>query len=113
MLNTFASLLRQNTREHVDYVIRYGGEEFLLVLPGTDLAGGELLAERLRASCAEIPTYHTADQKINATASFGVAAIKFSADGKAISGPALIAAADTLLYDAKNAGRNHVRSGEL
>lgn len=113
VLCTFSSLLQQITREHIDYVIRYGGEEFLLVLPGTDLTGGALLAERLRAAFAENPTCHTADQIINMTASFGVAAVNFAVEGKMISQYALITAADTLLYRAKDAGRNLVESVEL
>jgi len=113
VLRTFSSLLQKITREHVDYVIRYGGEEFLLVLPDTDLAGGALIAERLRVALAENPTCHTVNQTINMTASFGVAAIDFSAKGKIISQYALISAADELLYKAKDAGRNHVMSIEL
>lgn len=113
VLRTFSSLLQQITREHVDCVIRYGGEEFLLVLPDTDLAGGALLAERLRVALAESSTCHTADQKINVTGSFGVAAINFSDEEKTISQYALIAAADKLLFNAKDAGRNRVKSGEL
>lgn len=109
----FSQLLQQGTREHVDYVIRYGGEEFLLILPGTDLAGGELLAERLRIAFSENPIFHAADKKIRMTASFGVAAINFSDEGKTISQYELITAADKLLYKAKEAGRNLVESVEL
>jgi diguanylate cyclase (GGDEF)-like protein len=112
-LCTFSTLLQKNTREHVDYVIRYGGEEFLLLLPDTDLAGGSLLAERLRIALASNTTIQNLENNISLTASFGVASINFSIDGKLTSPHALIAAADALLYDAKNSGRNLVKSSEL
>jgi diguanylate cyclase len=101
------------TREHGDCVIRYGGEEFILVLAETDLAGGEHLAERLRVAFAENPAHHTADNTISLTASFGVAAINFSETKRIITQYEMIEAADDLLYSAKNAGRNQVESGAL
>ena len=113
VLCAFSSLLQENTREHVDYVIRYGGEEFLLLLPDTDLVGGTMLAERLRVALTENNSIQSAVQNINLTSSFGVATINFSIDGKTISQQDLIAAADELLYDAKNSGRNLVKSREL
>jgi len=113
VLCAFSSLLQENTREHVDYVIRYGGEEFLLLLPDTDLVGGTMLAERLRLALTENNSIQSAVQNINLTSSFGVATINFSIDEKTISQQDLIAAADELLYDAKNSGRNLVKSREL
>lgn len=110
VLRTFAALLQEITREHVDYVIRYGGEEFLLVLPDTDPAGGALVAERLRAATDGHPTLLDNGQSVPMTASFGVASSQFVASGTAISQYALIAAADELLYKAKDAGRNCIRS---
>jgi diguanylate cyclase (GGDEF)-like protein len=53
VLQRFAALLQSMTRDSIDSVVRYGGEEFLLILPETDLAGGELLAERLRQTLAD------------------------------------------------------------
>lgn len=113
VLRNFSSLLKAMTREHGDCVIRYGGEEFLLVLAETDLAGGEHLAERLRLAFAENPAHHTADHTISLTASFGVAAINFSETKRIITQYEMIEAADDLLYSAKNAGRNQVESGAL
>ena len=55
VLRQFAVLLQNMCREHIDGVIRYGGEEFLLILPETDLVGGVGLAERLRRALAEHP----------------------------------------------------------
>lgn len=113
VLCEFSALLQQNTREHVDYVIRFGGEEFLLLLPDTDLAGGTLLAERLRVALTENKSIQSTVQDINLTSSFGVASVNFSNDGKTISQQALISAADELLYDAKNSGRNVVKAREV
>ncbi|MGK5049973.1 GGDEF domain-containing protein [Janthinobacterium sp. RB2P8] len=104
VLRTFAALLGNATRRGIDSVVRHGGEEFLLILPETDLAGGVRLAERLRASLMP---------HIGTTASFGVTCIAF-APGSQASGPAaLVAAADSLLYQAKHAGRNCVRAAML
>jgi diguanylate cyclase (GGDEF)-like protein len=113
VLCAFSALLQENTRDHVDYVIRYGGEEFLLLLPDTDLAGGTLLAERLRVALAENTSIQNMVQDINLTSSFGVATINYSTEGKSISQQAFIAAADELLYAAKHSGRNLVKSREL
>jgi diguanylate cyclase len=113
VLRAFSDLLRNMTRERVDCVVRYGGEEFVLVVPDTDLAGGVLLAERLRNTFAQYPVEYAANKKIRATASFGVAAVNFSAGEKEMTQFALIAAADQLLYQAKDAGRNYTKSAEL
>lgn len=104
VLRTFAALLGQATRRGVDSVVRHGGEEFLLILPETDLAGGVRLAERLRASLAS---------HIGTTASFGVACIASAPGCQTRGGATLIAAADKLLYQAKHAGRNCVRAAML
>ena len=112
VLKRFAALLQKLCREHVDSVIRYGGEEFLLLLPETDLAGGLGLAERLRAELAERPIYGKGEQTVTVSASFGVAAVDFASGGLDVSPQALVAAADDLLYRAKRAGRNRVESAE-
>lgn len=134
VLQAFAGLLQSMTRDTVDSVVRYGGEEFLLILPETDLAGGVLLAERLRQTLEATPV-PLGEQTIRATASFGVASMRFAAaagaghgghagmDGQAgqdghgehgQGGPGgMIACADALLYAAKDGGRNRVCSRQL
>jgi diguanylate cyclase (GGDEF)-like protein len=111
LLRRFAAVLHGLTRESVDTVVRYGGEEFLVVLPETDLAGAADLAERLRAAFAaeRVPCR---GELLSATASFGVAAIDFAqhVPHHAATAQALIAAADALMYEAKRGGRNQVRS---
>lgn len=111
VLVAFAALLKRSTREHIDSVVRYGGEEFLLILPETDLASAVVLAERLRKTFADnVVTAADGKSTIGATASFGVAAAKFDAGRTAASLSDLIASADELMYQAKRRGRNRVES---
>jgi diguanylate cyclase (GGDEF)-like protein len=111
VIRSFAGLLGAMTREGVDSVIRYGGEEFLAILPGTTLDDGVRLAERLRLRFAASETPAADGQGgISTTASFGVAA---AGPARGDAGPTLqdlIAAADKLMYEAKRGGRNCVRA---
>jgi diguanylate cyclase (GGDEF)-like protein len=107
VLRSFADLLTRMTRDGVDSVVRYGGEEFLAILPGTDLDGGIRLAERLRTRFAE--TGVGADD-VRTTASFGVACTELAAGAGDQALGDLIAAADQLMYDAKRGGRDRVRA---
>ncbi len=104
VLREFAVLLQETVRD-VDLAGRWGGEEFVLVLPGTDLAGGAQLAERIRAALAGRVVLTIDGSPIPVSASFGVAAIP---PAKTVS--ELFAAADTALYRAKRAGKNRVET---
>ncbi len=107
VLLAFSKLLQAVAREGVDSAIRYGGEEFLLVLPGTGLAAGVQLAEWLRLRCAAMPVQHPAGgDAIYTTVSFGVASCALG--GTPLS--ELIDAADKLMYTAKRNGRDRVES---
>lgn len=110
VLRDFSQLLRKMTRKQIDSVVRYGGEEFLLILPETDLKDGVLLADRLRRAFAGADTAHGANKNISATASFGVATFDFARSKEVITLDGLIASADNMLYHAKSGGRNQVRS---
>jgi two-component system, cell cycle response regulator len=85
-----------------DAIGRYGGEEFLLVLPGCDALGAAVVAERLRAAVAATPI-PLEGGAIEVTCSFGVAAATRGIQ----SGP-LIELADAALYAAKRGGRDRV-----
>ncbi len=102
VLRTFADLLRNNARAS-DICCRYGGEEFLLVLPQMTEKDAVDRAELLRSTMAAVPVYHDGTSILE-SASFGIAT--FPRDGD--SGDRLIAAADDALYAAKAAGRNRV-----
>jgi diguanylate cyclase (GGDEF)-like protein len=95
-----SAVLRGALRES-DLAGRYGGEEFLILLPDTPLEGAMMLAEKLRTGI-ELVDVPGVDRKI--TASFGVAS--FPAD--APDGTALVRTADRALYAAKASGRNCV-----
>jgi diguanylate cyclase (GGDEF)-like protein len=86
----------------IDTAIRYGGEEFLLVLPQTTLEGGMQLAERLRQQMAA-RTLHCNEAEIAVTMSLGVAVTSVMQDKAA-----WVKQADMALYKAKRAGRNQV-----
>jgi diguanylate cyclase (GGDEF)-like protein len=103
VLRSFADLLTRMTRDGTDSVVRYGGEEFLAILPGTDLDGGIHLAERLRTRFAD-----TRVGDVSTTASFGVASIDAGSRDAGRVLRDLIAAADKLMYDAKRGGRDRV-----
>jgi diguanylate cyclase (GGDEF)-like protein len=103
VLVELAERLKRSTRE-IDWVVRYGGEEFALVVPETDLDQAVLLAERVRLAVAETPFEIDGDQ-IEVTVSLGVAA--YPDCGQSVR--ELVTAADAALYGAKRGGRNQVR----
>lgn len=89
-----------------DWVGRYGGEEFLLILPGSDFEAAQSRAEHLRATL-QAARLGEGDQTFSVTASFGVAA------GFPTNYDEMIQIADAALYKAKNAGRNCVMATEI
>jgi diguanylate cyclase (GGDEF)-like protein len=104
VLREFAVLLQETLRD-VDLAGRWGGEEFFLVLPGTDLDGGAQVAERIRAALAGRIVLAADGTPIPVTASFGVAATP-----PATTAAELFAAADAAMYQAKRAGKNRVET---
>ena len=101
VLRALGEIMRATVRE-VDLPARWGGEEFVLVLPETDAAGAGVVADRVRRALARQPV-SVAGGAIAVTASFGVAAAP-----PASSRDELVAAADAALYQAKRAGKNRV-----
>jgi diguanylate cyclase (GGDEF)-like protein len=104
VLREFAELLQETVRD-VDLAGRWGGEEFMLILPGTDLAGGAQVAERIRAALAGRIVLSADGSPIPVTASFGVAATP-----PASTAAGLFSAADAALYEAKRNGKNRVET---
>jgi diguanylate cyclase (GGDEF)-like protein len=102
VLKAFAKTLRESVRE-IDLAGRWGGEEFALLLPGTDLEGGRELAERVRRTLTENELTAPDGEAVSVTASFGVAAFP-----EAATQDALVAASDGALYNAKRAGKDRV-----
>ncbi len=102
VLKELALVLNHSLRE-IDTAGRWGGEEFALILPGTDTAGGARLCERIRLTLADRRIPIEDGTTVTVTASFGVAG--FVRTG---SRERLLAAADEALYRAKRGGRNRV-----
>jgi two-component system, cell cycle response regulator len=102
-----AQALRRCLRS-ADAFGRYGGEEFLAVLPESDLESGRRAAERLRAALASQPIALPSGRSVIVTGSFGVAS-KADVEGS-LTVSTLIGLADQRLYEAKSAGRNRVVS---
>ncbi len=101
-LKHFASIMDKSLRV-VDLTGRLGGEEFCILLPGTELDAAVLLAERIRTKIEDTPfNYH--DKDISLTVSIGVTA--YSSGTKNID--ELLKIADEGLYEAKGQGRNCV-----
>ena len=98
-LKHVAKVLINNSRES-DFVARSGGEEFLIVMPATDIDGARVLAEKLRKAAADSPPPALNEL----TVSIGVANVRLE-DQK---DSAVISRADKALYRAKDLGRNRV-----
>lgn len=107
VLVQFAALLQRSIRSEVDWVVRYGGEEFLIVLPEADFGAALAFAERIRKELEERGV-DTAGVSLHITASFGVTSYSGTPDQIERSVDALIASADECLYRSKRAGRNRV-----
>lgn len=105
-LSELASVLAASVRE-IDIVVRYGGEEFSIVLPETDAAGAFVVAEKVRES---VRMHHFANEHgercCSLTVSIGLATFPAHAGDKDL----LLRASDDALYRAKNGGRNRVRT---
>jgi two-component system, cell cycle response regulator len=103
VLKQLAQILKREARE-IDRVGRYGGEEFMLLLPGTVLDAAVTFAERVRKKVEE-HTFTFEGGTLRRTASFGVSAWPHPRIGDC---EALVRAADDALYVAKERGRNRV-----
>jgi diguanylate cyclase (GGDEF)-like protein len=101
VLSELCATMRQTLRTP-DFIARYGGDEFAVTLPHTDLAGAERAAERILSRLREVTIEVDAEQSIRCSVSIGVAEMR-PGDG---SGRDLIRRADERLYEAKRRGKN-------
>ena len=102
VLRIGARLFSRKLRPY-DSICRYGGEEFLICLPNTTLKTAEKIMNRLRGGLASLRIELDTGEKLNVTASFGIAKITTDATIEVN-----IARADKAMYAAKQAGRNRV-----
>jgi two-component system cell cycle response regulator len=104
VLKEFANRINANVRG-LDLACRYGGEEFVVVMPDTDMSFAYSISERLRQSIETTPVkISRSPHALNITISIGIASLE---DGDA-SAEALLRRADQALYRAKRSGRNKV-----
>lgn len=113
VLKACAESVRRGVRENIDWPVRFGGEEFVVVLPETDLTGAVVVADRLRQRIAQIQT-PVGNGAVSVTASFGVASFVPPDQKEDLSvADVLLERADHCLYRAKGEGRNRVRWEQL
>jgi diguanylate cyclase len=106
VLKIIAGELNNRLRK-TDFMARFGGEEFVLLIPATPLAGGQQLLETLRAAIEACP-FHFKGERVTITISGGLTAF---ADGE--KGDEVFERADQALYRAKRGGRNNIEIGSL
>jgi len=99
VLKEIANIVTQSVREH-DTVVRWGGEEFLILLPETDLEGARIVAEKIRSTICKDPLTKL---NLSISASFGVSIMN-----EEDTEDSFIARIDEALYEAKKSGRNKV-----
>jgi len=105
VLKRIGAILKSAVRDDTDVVVRYGGEEFVILFPGATKAVASRQAESIRRAVETHPFKHAARQPLGAvTISGGVAS--FPEDAR--NSVALLRAADQALYEAKAAGRNRI-----
>lgn len=104
-LKTVARVLKDSVKRKTDFVFRWGGEEFTVLLPDTHAEGVKLIAEQIRSNVAEAPISLAEDKTVYVTVSIGASTVfPKSADNLGD----FCKLADDALYEAKENGRNHV-----
>jgi two-component system, cell cycle response regulator len=92
-------------REATDWIARMGGEEFMIVLPETNLSGASCVAEKVRSTVSAHP-FATRSGPLAVTVSIGATALETLVDFEAVSLTELLRTADRCLYTSKNLGRD-------
>ena len=103
-LRAIGSAIRSVVQRPSDVRVRYGGEEFAVLLTGTDEAGAVAVADAIQANIAVLQMRHAGSPHGQVSVSIGVASVR--PDRGTIRGDKLVRAADRALYAAKAAGRN-------
>lgn len=103
-LQHLVKIMHHNLREY-DHVGRFGGEEFVVLLPGTDMTEAWGVAERIRSATQYTPVITGENKQVQITVSIGLAEFSILKDEDTAS---LFKRADDALYEAKNGGRNRV-----
>ncbi len=103
-LQRAASALAGIVQRSGDVLARYGGEEFIVMMPNTDLAGAQVIAERLLSAIRAVDLVVN-EVKVPVTCSIGIAS---AIPDRSTTSSALIKAADDALYEAKRSGRNRI-----
>jgi two-component system, cell cycle response regulator len=104
VLREFAGRLQKSIR-NIDFACRYGGEEFVVVMPETDVAHARAVAERIRSDIAKQPFFVRGGVvPLKITVSLGVSCLEMEGD----SPERMLKRADVALYNAKRSGRNQV-----
>ncbi len=109
VLIRFVEIIKSVIRSDLDWIARFGGEEFLIILPETTVSNAEIVAEKLRRMVSLEPIC-SEDVPISITSSFGVAGIDPVTQSIPPSFEQLLKVADKNLYHAKKEGRNKVIS---
>ena len=112
VLKIFAQTIASQIRTNIDWVVRYGGEEFLIVLPETGCAGAFSMAERLRKAVRDT-MIETGEVKLQITASFGGACKTGHGEAENPSMEEIINKADEQLYRSKGEGRDRVNITQM
>jgi diguanylate cyclase (GGDEF)-like protein len=103
LLKEVGGMFKQNLRT-IDWAIRYGGDEFILLLPGSNKKEALRIAKRLREELNETVFLKKEHLNIKIAASFGIASFPDDADDK----QALLRLADKAMYEVKNSGRDGI-----
>ena len=112
VLKEFVKRGKELIRKDMDWIVRYGGEEFLFLLPDTTIEGGRLLAERLRVNLSQ-RIFEFNGEQILIKSSFGVTGFGPDTHVDKTVPEYMISMADRFLYHAKNNGKNMVVSDLL
>jgi diguanylate cyclase (GGDEF)-like protein len=112
VLQQVAARMQRSIRSNSDWISRYGGEEFLIVLPETGIKAALFVAEKMCSILGDVP-FVTRAGDVSVTASFGVGATGPTGPDIALKVEGLIKAADQSLYRAKQEGRNRYFGTEV